>query len=284
GSLTLPGTQDEINAALLNVWYSAPPDWNSLGQDTFETLSVLVDEQDSAQGGDPYPGVPRTLIVLIAPINDPPLLRGPSEFTAVEGRTTVLGGIEVSDVDAQDTTGSVLEVTVSSAEKGSNVELGANLGLFIKNSSDESKTFQGSVTNINKALAGLTFRGAFEFSGATTFKVEVDDMGNTGGGGALSDSLSIPIHVSSVNNPPRVTREQGLLLEGVEDEVVPVDGIMVEDQDAGGGRVKLTIEARHGKISLGGNPFDLEFDRGKGSLDDEVVVFGTIEVRNVPLH
>ncbi|CAM9796895.1 unnamed protein product, partial [Ectocarpus fasciculatus] len=275
-SLTLPGTQDEINAALLNVWYSAPPDWNSLGQDTFETLSVLVDEQDSAQGGDPYPGVPRTLVVLVAPINDPPLLRGPSEFTAVEGRKTVLGGIEVSDVDAQDTAGSVLEVTVSAAEKGSNVELGTKLGLFIKNSSDEGKTFQGSVININNALAGLTFRGAFEFSGATTLKVEVDDMGNTGDGGVLSDSLSIPIYVSSVNNPPRVTREQGLLLEGVEDEVVTVDGIIVEDQDAGGGRVKLTMEARHGKVSLGGNPSDLEFDRGKGSLDDEVNVFGTI--------
>lgn len=279
-SLTLPGTQDEINLALGSVWYSAPLDWNSQGQNTFETISVVVDEQDSANGGDPYPGVPRTLVVLVAAVNDPPSLQGPPEITATESLTTMIDGIEVSDADDQDPVGGfIAQVTVSVAEAGSVVEVGSKLGLYIQESSDESMTFQGSVDNINNALASLTFRGPSEFSGTTELRVEVNDMGNTGEGGSMSASLLIPIYVRSVNNPPRVTREQGLVLGGFEDEQVQVDGIVVEDQDAGDGRVRLTVDATYGAVSFGYEQSELEFERGEGVLDEGATVLGTIEVR-----
>lgn len=279
-SLTLPGTQDEINAALESVWYSAPLDWNSLGQNTFETISVVVDEQESASGGDPYPGVPRTLIVMVAAVNDPPSLQGPSEIIATESLTTTIDRIEVSDPDGQDTVGGfIVEVTVSVAEAGSILKVGSSLGLYMRESSDESKIFQGSLENVNIALASLTFRGPLEFSGTTELKVDVNDMGNTGEGGSMSASLLMPIYVSSVNNPPRVTREQGLILRGFEDEPIQVDGIVVEDQDAGDGRVRLTIEALYGAVSFGYEHSELEFERGDGLLDEGVTVLGTIEVR-----
>lgn len=279
-SLTLPGTQDEINLALGSVWYSAPLDWNSQGQNTFETISVVVDEQDSANGGDPYPGVPRTLVVLVAAVNDPPSLQGPPEITATESLTTMIDGIEVSDADDQDPVGGfIAQVTVSVAEAGSVVEVGSKLGLYIQESSDESMTFQGSLDNINNALASLTFRGPSEFSGTTELRVEVNDMGNTGEGGSMSASLLIPIYVRSVNNPPRVTREQGLVLGGFEDEQVQVDGIVVEDQDAGDGRVRLTVDATYGAVSFGYEQSELEFERGEGVLDEGATVLGTIEVR-----
>lgn len=279
-SLTLPGTQDEINLALESVWYSAPLDWNSRGQDTFETISVLVDEQGSASGGDPYPGVPRTLVVMVVAVNDPPSLQGPSEIIATESLTTTIGGIEVSDADDQDAVGRfIVDVTVSVAEAGSVVEVGSRVGLYIRESSDESKNFQGSLKNINNALASLTFRGPSEFSGTTELRVDVDDMGNTGEGGSMSASLLIPISVSSVNNPPRVTREH-LILRGFEDEPIQVDGVVVEDQDAGGGRVRLTIEATYGTVSFGYDNSELEFESGDGLLDEGATVLGTIEVRD----
>lgn len=276
--LTLSGTQDDINLAVETVWYSAPLDWNSRGQNTFETLSVVVDEQDWASGGDPYPGVPRSLVVMVVPVNDPPSLQGPSTFTAVENVNTVIEGIEVFDADAQDTAGGVIKAKVSATEPGSIVGLGSKLGLYIRESSIESKTFHGSLKNVNNALAGLTFRGPFEFSGVTELKVDVDDLGNTGEGGPLSASLSVPIYVSSTNNPPRITREQGSLLKGVEDETIEVDGILVQDQDAGDGRVRLTVEALHGAVSFGGERPGLDFERGNGVLDEGVTVLGTIKV------
>lgn len=283
-SLTLPGTQDEINSALESVWYSAPLDWNSPGQNTFETISVVVDEQESASGGDPYPGVPRTLIVKVAAVNDPPSVRGPPEIIATEGVTTAIGEIEVSDVDDQDPVGGfIAEVTVSVPEAGSVVGVGSKLGLYIRESSDESMTFQGSLNNINNALASLTFRGPSEFSGTTELRVDVNDMGNTGDEGAMSASLLVPIYVSSVNNPPRVTREKGLVLSGFEDEPIKVDGIVVEDQDAGDGRVRLSVEANYGAVSFGHEQSEqsgVEFERGDGLVDEGATVLGTIEVRD----
>lgn len=279
-SLTLPGTQDEINSALESVWYSAPLDWNSEGQNTFETISVVVDEQESANGGDPYPGVPRTLVVKVAAVNDPPSLRGPPEIIATESLTTMVAGIEAYDADDQNAVrGFIAEVTVSVAEAGSVVEVGSKLGLYIRESSDERKTFQGSLININSALATLTFLGPPEFSGTTELRVDINDMGNTGAGGSMFASLLIPIYVSSVNNPPRVIREQGLILRGFEDEPIEVDGIIVQDQDAGDGRVRLIIEATYGAVSFGYEHSDLEFERGVGLLDDGATILGTIEVR-----
>ena len=279
-SLILPGTQDEINSALESVWYSAPLDWNSQGQNTFETISVVVDEQESANGGDPYPGVPRTLIVMVAAVNDPPSLQGPPEIIATESLTTKVEGIEVSDVDDQDPVGGfIAEATVSVAEAGSVVELGSKLGLYILESTDESMTFQGSLDNINYALASLTFRGPSEFSGTTELRVDVNDMGNTGEGGSMSASLMIPIYVSSVNNAPRVRREQGQVLTGFEDEPIQVDGVVVDDQDAEGGLVQLTVDATYGVISFGYEQSGLEFERGGGLLDEGATVLGTIEVR-----
>lgn len=234
--ISLSGTQDEINLLVGNVLYSPPLDWNSRGQNAFETLSVLVDELEAARGGDAYPGVPRTLIVMVVPVNDPPSLQGPPEITTAEGVNTVIKGIKVFDADAQETGGGVIEATVSATEPGSIVGLGSKLGLYIRESSNESKTFQGSVNNVNNALAALTFRGPFEFSGVTQLKVDVDDLGNTGEGDSLSASLSVPVYMSSVNNPPQITREDGQLLKGVEDELVKVDGIVIQDQDAGDGR------------------------------------------------
>lgn len=280
-NMTLTGTQGDINSAVESVWYSAPPDWNSRGQESFETLSVLVDEQEPTHGGDPYPGVPRTLVVLVVPINDRPSLQGPPGFTVVEGATTVLAGIEVFDVDADDTDGGRVEVSVSAPEAGSVVGLDSMFGLFVKESSDASMTFQGTLKNVNRALEGLTFRGPFEFSGVTELKVSVDDMGNTGEGGLLSASLSVPIHITSLNNPPRVVREQGLILNGVENKAIRVDGIVVADQDAGDGRLRMTIEARYGKLSFGRIYSGVEFEEEGGLPDGTSALRGTVEVRTV---
>lgn len=278
-NLTLPGTQDEINAALMKVRYSAPPDWNSRGQGTFDTLSVVIDEEDSARGGDPYPGVPRTLVVLVVAVNDPPYLLGPPEVLALESYATAVPGIEVVDPDATEAAGSVIEVTVFASEPGSVVELGSALGIFFTQSSDKSKTFLGSLNSVNHALAGLTYRGPPEFSGRDLVEVAVDDLGNTGEGGPLSASLTVPIYVSSVNDPPRVVREGGLLVRGVEDESIKVGGVVVDDPDARGEKIRLTLTAVYGTVSFGANQSELHFVLGSGTQDTSAVVLGTIEVR-----
>lgn len=278
-ALVLQGTQDDVNTKFADMWYAAPVNWNSPGQGTFEVLRVVVDEQGTASGGDPYPGVPRTLVILVVPENDPPTLHGPEKVNALESSTTAIKGIYASDPDADENPGGVLEATVSVSEAGSIVVLGTEFGLYVTESLDERKTFQGSLTSVNKALAGLTFRGPGEFSGMAALKISIDDRGNTGEGASLSEYLEIPIYVSAVNDAPRVKRKEGNYLYGVEDELLQLNGITVEDSDAHGGLVRLTVDALHGTLSFRGNQSDVVFEGGEEALPSNAVILGSIEVR-----
>lgn len=276
-SLTLPGQQEEVNRALESVLYAPPANWNSIGQDTFETLSFFAYNDED---GEPSSDEAWTLLVRVTPVNDPPSLRGPADVIALESRTTVVRGIEVDDVDAHERH-EVVEVTASVGQEGSLVELGTEMGLYVTQSSPQRKTFLGSVESVNEALAGLTYRGPSEFSGRDELLVTVDDRGNTGEGGSFSDSLVTSILVSSVNDPPRVMREGELLVRGVEDEAIVLAGVTVEDADAGGARVKLMLEARFGTVSVSTEDDELEFLEGDGVLDARVTVVGTIQVKTV---
>jgi hypothetical protein len=60
---------------------------------------------------------------------------------------------------------------------------------------DASMTFTGTITNINTALAGLTFAPTGNYNGAASVQIVTSDQGNTGSGGAQSDSDTVNITV-----------------------------------------------------------------------------------------
>lgn len=273
-SLALPGSQEELNKALEDVWYTPPENWNSPAQATFDTLSVFANEDEDDVGDS---RAPWTLLIRVIPVNDPPSLRGPSEMIVLESQPTIVQGIAVEDIDVHESRG-VVAVKVSVEEEGSLVELGTAVGLDVTESSPESKTFLGSVNSVNAALAGLTYRGPPQFSGGDDLLVTVNDRGNTGEGGGLTASLVVRIIVRSVNDPPRIMREDGFLLHGVEDESIAVEGISIDDADAGDASVKLALEARYGTISLKTEDVQLESLAGSGLSDARVTIVGTLEV------
>jgi hypothetical protein len=56
-------------------------------------------------------------------------------------------------------------------------------------------TFTGTITNINAALAGLSFAPTAAFTGAASLQINTSDLGSTGTGGTLTDSDTIAITV-----------------------------------------------------------------------------------------
>ena len=65
-----------------------------------------------------------------------------------------------------------------------------------------------SQTAINATLAdaaGLTYRAVSDYNGADTLTVGANDGGNTGSGGSLTDSKTVAITVSAVNDGPILT-------------------------------------------------------------------------------
>lgn len=279
-SFTLTGSIDRLNYALKHVWYTPPANWNSLEQRGFETITASLDEHDEPDGGITSNGSEMALMIRVAAVNDGPSLQTPEQVMALEGQAVTIKGIKVEDLDVDEARG-VVEVTVSLGMEGSHIELGTLMGLYMKQSSAERVTFQGSLERVNNAFTGLTYRGAPEFSGKDELLITVDDLGNTGEGGSLTSSSKVPIQISSVNSPPGVKRNDREPITGVEDEPIPLTGIMLEDPDAGDADIKLVIEARYGTVRLVREHAGINAQERDQQLASRLELRGSLEVRRI---
>ncbi|MCP4378170.1 MAG: cadherin repeat domain-containing protein, partial [bacterium] len=136
--------------------------------------------------------------VTITESNDAPVNTVPGTQTIAEETTTAIGGISISDSDADvanlstqlQVGNGILNVTLSG---GATISAGAN--------GTGDLTILGSVTDINNTLASLTYTGDTDVIGtaADTLTVTTNDLGNTGGGGAQQDVDNIQIDLTAVS-------------------------------------------------------------------------------------
>src|SRR5690606_16997028 len=77
----------------------------------------------------------------------------------------------------------------------------------------QSITFSGTLSSINMALNGLTFKPSTGFAGAASLQITTNDNGNTGSGGAQSVTDTIDITVNPTN--PHVVSVAALNPDGV---------------------------------------------------------------------
>lgn len=146
----------------------------------------------------------------VGAVNDAPINRVPTPQTMDEDNTIVFSpfgginnGITVGDVDV-DVEGRTLETTIST-ENGT-LSVTNTTGLTSSNSTPGSITLVGTVNAINKALDGLTFTPTANFNGIARIQVETNDQGNTGSGGALTDTDIITVNVNPINDAPTFTK------------------------------------------------------------------------------
>ncbi len=192
-------TQALVNATLQNIQYRNTSD----GPPATVQLDWSFDDGNAgdAQGSGANPGTASgSTTVTIAQVNDPPSLTVPGSITVTEDVATALTGISVSDDDAG--SGSVT-VTLSIADgtlaatSGGGVTVGG---------SATALTLSGTVSAINSFITGsnVTYTTASDSTAARTLTVAVDDGGNTGSGGAQTDSETVTINVTAVNDPPAI--------------------------------------------------------------------------------
>src|SRR5205085_4551832 len=111
---------------------------------------------------------------------------------------------------------------------------------------DGSMTFSGSFTDINAAMKGFAFAPVRNFNGAASLQITSDDLGNSGSGGALTDSDTVAITVNAVNDAPVHTvpgpqstnEDTGLVFSSANG-----NAITVADLDAGTTPVQVTLAA-----------------------------------------
>jgi hypothetical protein len=218
-SVVLSGTLTAINATLAGsnaVVYRGTANYN--GSDT---LTMLTSDGGNT-GSDPgLTGTSSTEIdsdtvaITVTAVNDAPVNTVPAAQTVAEDTNLSITGLSVADVDAASGTVTVtLSVTQGTVTVRSDISNGLSAG-GIANSGTSSVVLTGTLTAINTTLAGsnaVVYRGTANYNGSDTLTMLTSDGGNTGGG-ALTDTDTVAITVTAVNDAPVSTSDAVTVLE-----------------------------------------------------------------------
>ena len=132
-------------------------------------------------------------------MNDDPIITVPSPQNTNEDTNLSITALSLADVDSG---ASTIEATLSVND--GILTLATTTGIAFTAGSDgaSSMTIQGTLAAINTALTGMVFNPDNDFNGTSTVNISVDDLGNSGSGGSLTDADSFDITVNAVNDDP----------------------------------------------------------------------------------
>ncbi|MDF3864842.1 DUF4347 domain-containing protein [Pseudomonas denitrificans (nom. rej.)] len=211
GTLHLAGTLSDINTFIASGGVSFITAANATGN---VVLDISID--DNGNGGSGGNQTDHTTVTLtVNAVNDAPVNSVPGNQNVLQDGTLVFSsgnsnGISISDVDAG---GSTVRVTLT-ANNGL-ITLGGFNGLVFtvgNGISDGTVTFEGTIADINNALAGLTFTPTPGYNGSASLQITTNDLGNSGSGGNQTDTDSIVIDVA--RPIPRITDVSAAVANG----------------------------------------------------------------------
>jgi VCBS repeat-containing protein len=223
----------------------------SFTHDGSETLTagfnVSVEDGDE----DVSAAVAQPFSFTVTPTNDAPVNTVPGGQAVNEDQALVFSAgngnaISIADVDAG---GNAVEVTLSVAS--GTLTLGSLAGLSVTGGANGSSTVtvQGTLAAINAGLEGLAYQGNLNFNGGDSLSITTSDLGNSGLGGAQSDSDNVAITVNAVNDAP--VNSMPASFTTPEDEHLVLTGLSVSDVDAASGNVTVTLSVDSGVIFMG---------------------------------
>src|SRR5204863_299786 len=226
-TLTLSGTQAQINAALASLSYQGNLNFN--GSDT---LTVLSTDANAVTDSD-------TVAITVTSVNDAPVNTVPAVPTLRSSTPLSIAGITVNDVDGN------LSTTKLTVTNGTlNVSLVGGATITSGANSSWTLTLSGTQAQINASLASLSYQGNLNFNGSDTLTVLSTDAN------AATDSDTVAITVNSVNDVPVNTVPGAKTVN--EDTALSIAGVSVNDVDGNLSTTKLTVTNGTLNVSLVG--------------------------------
>jgi VCBS repeat-containing protein len=233
-TLTATNLTDPLNGTLTfstNGSFTYVPNANFNGTDSF---TYAVSDNGGILNGGNFVGNTVTVTITVNAVNDAPVNNVPAAQTTLEDSARVFNVpngnlISVTDVDAASST---VRVTLTGAS--GTVTLGLTTGLTFTTgdgTSDASMTFSGTLAAVNAALAGTSFLPAANFVGTSSVTITTNDLGNSGSGGVLSDTDTINIAVTTVNDPPVAVANSYTTSEDTPLTIAVTQGVLVNDSD-----------------------------------------------------
>ena len=223
-----------------------------------------------------------TVTLQVSAVNDAPTITAPGSIFITEDVPGALTGISFVDVDAGSSnvtaTLSVPSGTLS-ASSGSGVTVGGTASAM---------TLTGSIADINAFIAAssISFTTATNATSNVTLSVAINDGGNSGSGGAQTDSTTVTLTVTAVNDAPvnsipaaqSVDQDSSLVFNSGNGNL-----ISISDVDAGSNSVEVTLTASNGLLTLSGLT-GLSFSTGDGTADSSITFSGSIADINNALN
>ncbi|NGZ05237.1 MAG: DUF4347 domain-containing protein, partial [Magnetococcales bacterium] len=196
--VTIAGTAAQINAALNGLRYT--PTAQVYGTDTLTiTTSDLGNSGDGGVMSDQD-----TVAIRIQSVNDAPVhVIERSTWTLDEDGQAIFQstlGTQIAVSDALDTRQEGATDSVSTVVEvlHGTLTVTPDSGASVTANGSGRITLVGSTVQINSALEGLVYTPVSHYNGSDTLTITTSDLGNSGSGGALTDSDSVAITVNPV--------------------------------------------------------------------------------------
>ena len=154
-----------------------------------------------------------TVTITVTGVNDAPANTVPGSQSVAEDTAGIFSTgtgnlMSVSDVDdANNGISGDESMQVSLTVTQGTLTLGSTAGVSVTSGANgtATMTFSGAIANLNNALNGLSFAPALNVTGPATLTITTNDLGNFGTGSALSDTDTVTITVTGVNDAPANT-------------------------------------------------------------------------------
>ncbi len=210
-TLTITGVGNPIGGAVSisgsNVIFT--PTGGFSGQASF---NYTIQDNGTTAGSNDFHTAQGSASFTAAAVNSAPLNSLPAPIVTSEDLATAINGVSISDSDAGSAT---ISVTLSVAHGSLTLNTGVSGGLTaaqITGNSSASVRISAPLLAINNTLAnttGLVYQGTLNYTGSDQLTVISNDLGNSGNGGAQTDTDSVSITLNLQDATPHITRING---------------------------------------------------------------------------
>ncbi|WP_049788995.1 T1SS-143 repeat domain-containing protein [Photobacterium profundum] len=268
-TLIISGSLDGINALLASgVEYTGDTNFN--GDDT---LTMTTNDQANS-GTGPAEGLTDSdsITITVNPVNDAPVNTVPNAVTAEEDGSTVITGMQISDVDFGEagTTGS-MSVTLNVAHGILSVDIPVGSSVVVASQGTDTVVITGSMDDINALLNnGVTYEGDDNYSGADELTMTTHDGGNVGSGTDDTAISKVPVTVTPKADAPTLSLDNSFIqtaaIRGSLGTMIPLLGLIAVLTDTDGSEtLSIMIKNLAGADLVNSNGDVIAGNQGNGT-------------------